>query len=124
MRKTLFRSKSVTTKVTDTEYAELEQLATAKNMNLSEWVRSELLRPPSSPSTEVLLPEILALRSIIVNTLYSMARGKTVTAEAMQALIDQADRDRLQLAHERLTNQPKMMTSERPIKALEGNSRG
>jgi len=100
------RIKSVSTKVSEEEFAALEALARARKLTLSEWVRAELLEPrgaESGAANEVLLGEVLALRSILINLLFSVSQGKPVTAEAMAELIARADGDKSKRAMERLT---------------------
>ncbi len=93
VRPSILRTKSVTTKVTEAEYARLEELAALAGVNLSEWIRGRLLRDeqPSGESEGVVLAEVLALRTILMNLLFSISRGEPVTAEQMQALIERAD---------------------------------
>ena len=100
------RIKSVSTKVSEEEFAALEARARARKLTLSEWVRAELLEPrgaESGAANEVLLGEVLALRSILINLLFSVSQGKPVTAEAMAELIARADGDKSKRAMERLT---------------------
>ena len=64
------RTKSVGTKVSEAEFALLEERARGAGMRLAEWVREALLSAPaeSGPdSGEVALSEILALRSLLLN---------------------------------------------------------
>ena len=91
------RIKSVSTKVSEEEFAGLESRARARKLTLSEWVRAELLEPrggESGAGTEVLLGEVLALRTILINLLFSLTNGKPVTPEAMRELIEKADGDK------------------------------
>ena len=100
------RIKTVSTKVSEEEFAALEARARARKLTLSEWVRAELLEPrggDSGAGMEVLLGEVLALRSILMNLLFSLSNGKPVTAEAMAELIARADGDKSKRAMERLT---------------------
>ena len=100
------RIKSVSTKVSEEEFVALESRARARKLTLSEWVRAELLEPrggESGAGTEVLLGEVLALRSILINLLFSVSQGKPVTAESMAELIARADGDKSRRAMERLT---------------------
>ena len=72
----VMRTKSVGTKVTDGEYAMLESLAGGRP--LSEWVRQVLLSVVTRhPIEEVLLAELLALRTILLNLHFSLANGET-----------------------------------------------
>ena len=46
------------------------------------------------------MAELVALRAILLNVLFKLANGQTVTAEEMQRLIDRADSDKLAQARE------------------------
>lgn len=106
MVKLPLRSKSVGTKVTEAEFAALEMQAQARQLTLSEWVRADLLEPrrmESGAAGEVLLREVLALRMILLNFLFSLTNGEAVTPEALQELIARADGGKSRRAMERLT---------------------
>jgi hypothetical protein len=99
------RTKSVTTKITESEYVRLEGMAALSGLNLSEWIRGMLWnvgRPDGD--TEVLLRELLALRSVLLNLLFCIAKGERVTAEQMQAFIERADKDKMRRALEKLSS--------------------
>ena len=100
------RIKSVSTKVSEEEFAALEVRARGRKLTLSEWVRAELLEPRTDgggAAAEVLLGEVLALRTILLNLMFSLTNGKAVTPEAMRELIEKADGDKSRRAMERLT---------------------
>jgi hypothetical protein len=100
------RTKSVSTKVSEEEFVALESRARARKLTLSEWVRAELLEPKDdggAAADEVLLGEVLALRTILMNLLFFISNGKSVTPEAMRELIEKADGDKERRAMERLT---------------------
>jgi hypothetical protein len=65
------RTKSVGTKVSEAEFAMLEERARASGLTLSEWVRDVLLAAPVEPgaelASEAVLAEVLALRSLFLN---------------------------------------------------------
>lgn len=106
MVKLPMRNKSVGTKVTDAEFATLEAQAQARKLTVSEWVRTELLSSRGGEmetGTGVLLGELLALRTILINLLFSLSNGEPVTPEAMKDLIERADSDKDRRAMERLT---------------------
>jgi hypothetical protein len=48
------------------------------------------------------MAELVALRAILLNVLFRLANGQTLTAEEMQGLIVRADSDKLRKARERL----------------------
>jgi hypothetical protein len=79
MVKPPLRTKSVGTKVSDAEYAALEARARASNLTLSEWVRDVLLASPpeagADAGSQMLLAELLALRTILINLLFSISRS-------------------------------------------------
>jgi len=100
MVKPVFRRKSIGTKVSEEEYAQLEALAGGRA--LSEWVREVLLRElegrQARAADETVLAEVLALRTILLNLHFTVAKGEAITAEGMQAIIDRADATKLQKA--------------------------
>ena len=104
MVKLALRNKSVGTKVTATEFEALEGRAHAQKLTLSEWVRTELLDTKKDDGNEVLLGELLALRAILINLLFSLGKGERLTAEAMKELIERADRDKVNRAAGRRTD--------------------
>jgi hypothetical protein len=82
------RTKSVGTKVSEAEFALLEERARGAGMRLAEWVREALLAAPVEPgmgsgvdSGAVALAEVLALRSLLLNLHFRAAKGEPV-AEA------------------------------------------
>ena len=95
MVKLALRNKSVGTKVSEAEFEALERRAHAQKLTLSEWVRAELLDIRKDDGEEVLLGELLALRAILINLLFSLGKGERLTTEAMKELIERADRDKV-----------------------------
>ncbi len=66
------RTKSVSTKVSEEEFVALESRARARKLTLSEWVRAE-------PGRRFFSREVLALRTILMNLLFSLSNGKPAT---------------------------------------------
>lgn len=96
------RTKSVGTKVSDAEYATLEERARASGQTLSEWVREALLSFSTGPeASEVVLAEVLALRTLFLNLQFRADKGPLTEAE-MRGLIERADSVKLERARERL----------------------
>jgi hypothetical protein len=100
------RTRTVGCKMTDSEAERLTAVAEQDGMTLGEWVREVLLeradgRKPSVIE-ETLLAEVLALRTILLNLHFTVAKGETITAEEMQAIIDRADAGKAKKAAERL----------------------
>ena len=124
MVKPPLRTKSVGTKVSDIEFAALEARARAHNLTLSEWVRDVLLASPSADEagagTHVLLGELLALRTILLNLIFLIAKGEPPTPEQMQALIERADSEKARRAMEKLGDAPLRVTSEaEPVEGVD-----
>ena len=103
--KAAIRTKSVGTKVTEAEYARLEFCASDAGLSISEWCRSVLLErtEPAIPSQGeiVMLAEILALRTILLNLQFAIANGEVPTGDQMQVLVDRADQNKATKAAER-----------------------
>jgi hypothetical protein len=100
------RTKSVGTKVTEAEYARLEACACEEGLSVSEWCRNVVLERTNgdrpTETQKVTLAEILALRTILLNLHFAVAREETITADAMQTIIERADRDKARKVLERL----------------------
>ena len=97
----VLRTMSVGTKVTADEYAVLAALA--GEQSISEWTRDTLLRAATPDhGASVIVGELLALRTILLNLHFAVCRGEPVTQETMQRFIDRADLDKVHKAHELL----------------------
>src|SRR4029078_8459212 len=87
------RTRTVSTKVSEDDYALLKQLA--GDQRVGEWVRDVLfkavLAERSAEDNRTILGELLALRKILLNLQFSVAVGEPVTRDRMLALIDEAD---------------------------------
>jgi hypothetical protein len=95
------RTKCLSTKVTDEDYTRFEVLA--GEQRVSAWARDVLLHEVTAKPLEVIvLAELLALRTIVLNLQFALASGETPTVDAMQRLIDRVDRDKLGKAQERI----------------------
>src|SRR5260370_3095865 len=100
------RTKSVSTKVSDEEYAQFEALA--GEQTISEWARDVLLKATKPNAGEqTVLAEVLALRTILLNIHFAISQGQTLTVEEMQQLIQRADQNKLSKAPQRLSEAEK-----------------
>ena len=98
------RTKSVGTKVSEAEFAMLEERAQAAGLTLSEWVREVLLAAPmdgAGETGEVILAEVLALRTLFLNLQFRQGQGPMTEAE-MRTLIERADAVKGERARERI----------------------
>ena len=111
MVKPPLRTKTLGTKVSEEEFAQLEGAASERGLTLSEWCRETLLASVNGQDEksadaggtgQALMAELVALRAILLNVLFKLANGEKPTAEEMQRLIDRADADKLKKARERL----------------------
>ena len=87
------------------EHAQIVRVADGRG--LSEWVREVLLGMVApQPADHVLLAEVLALRTIVLNMQFAVASGEPLTTDAMKRLIDRADDEKHRRAFERLIAPP------------------
>jgi hypothetical protein len=103
------RTKSVGTKVSEAEFAMLEERARANGQTLSEWVRDVLLSAPAEPgaeASEIVLAEVLALRTLFLNLQFRTSNGGhgqgPMTEAEMRGLIERADAVKGDRARERM----------------------
>jgi hypothetical protein len=108
------RTKSIGTKVSEEEFAALEECARQADMTLSEWVRAVLLAAPGVelPDDEaalagrVALAEVLALRTLFLNLQFRASNGGQaqgpMTEAEMRGLIERADAVKGDRARERI----------------------
>ncbi len=106
------RTKSATAKVTEEEYQQLEAAAKARGLTTSEWCREALLAGLNSgPATQInseqiastdmaILSELLGVRMLLLNLLYPLGRGESLTTEKVQAIVSRADAEKLSAAIE------------------------
>ena len=89
-RTTVVRNATVCLKLTQQEVELLDQIATAKGVARSEWMRDVILRELRGDSAnDPSLAEILGVRLLLVNVLRPLAAGQRVTPEAFDKLLDE-----------------------------------
>lgn len=97
-----YRTKCIGVRVTDADFARLQARADSEGKSLGEWSRDVLLervedcKPTRAERTVV--SEILALRTILLNVLFSLAKGKVISEGEMTELIERADAEKLKRA--------------------------
>jgi hypothetical protein len=106
MPKPRLRTKSITAKVTEEEYARLQGDAQAQQQTLSDWARKALLAQlvpnQASLAEEAILAELLGLRMLFLNTVQILGRKEELTTEQLRKLIERIDREKQGKAAERL----------------------
>ncbi len=99
------RTKSVGSKVTEAEYTLFEACASKAGLSISEWCRSVLLERTKTPKAswihQIVLSEVLALRTILLNLHFAISKGEVPTADQLQGLIERADQNKAIKAAER-----------------------
>ena len=106
-----FRTKTIATRLTPGELAEVEAVAESASQSLAEWLRETALRAarqrPADP-IELLLAEVWALRYTLLNLFHSKAKaaseGTQVLPDSIVKIRDQADAMKLQKAHKTLAD--------------------
>ena len=89
-KKTVFRNATVCFKLTQQEVELLDQIATAKGVGRSEWMRDVILRELRGDSAnDPSLAEILGVRLLLVNVLRPLAAGQRLAPEAFDKLLDE-----------------------------------
>jgi len=101
-----YRTRSIGVRVAEADFARLQALADAEGRPLGEWCREVLLdrvkRRPPTLAEKAVVSEVLALRTILLNVLFSLAKGKVITEQEMTDLIERADAEKLNRAMQRL----------------------
>jgi hypothetical protein len=101
-----FRTKTIATRLTPGELAEVEAAAENGGQSLAEWLREAALRAarqrPADP-IELLLAEVWAMRYTLLNLFHSEAKatseGTQLQPDSIVKIRDQADAVKLQKAH-------------------------
>jgi len=107
--RTIFRAKTVATRLSIEELEEVESAAKRDGKTLAEWLRATVLREarqrPADP-VELILAELSATRSMLLNcfllTAQAGAEGKQLLPETVLKIRDKADALKLQIARKML----------------------
>jgi mobilization protein NikA len=113
-----FRTKTIATRLTPGELAEVEATAESAGQSLAEWLRETALRAarqrPADP-IELLLAEVWALRYTLLNLFHSTAKaaseGTQLLPDSIGKIRDQADAMKLQKAHKSPLTRPLLCNS-------------
>lgn len=106
-----FRSKTIATRLTPDELAEVESGAERAGKPLSEWLRETALaasRRRSADPIELLLAEVWALRFAVLSLFHAgaqaAAEGKPLLPESVLKIRDRADGRKVEQARQMLAN--------------------
>ncbi len=98
------RTRTASTKVTDSEFAELEAFAAQRGQSVSEWIRqtllSEVRNQNKSATTLHIFTELIAIQLLLMNTLGPLIRGEKMTAEHLDVLFRQVQSSKRSKAQE------------------------
>jgi hypothetical protein len=101
-----YRTKCIGVRVTEADFARLQAIAELEGKSLGEWSRDVLLgrveNPKPTRAEQTMVSEVLALRTILLNVLFSLAKGKVISEAEMSDLIERADAEKLKRAIQRL----------------------
>jgi hypothetical protein len=109
------RNRTVSTKLTEAEFAEVERLAEGRNQWLSEWVRDILLsvvRDQQPQQGGVAFAEIQAIRLLLINTLEPLLRGDKMSPEQFKELLQYVKANKRKAAKEMLASYAEAVTEE------------
>lgn len=97
-----YRAKSIATRLTEAEFAEVEYAAITAGKRVAEWLRDTALtqaRTSQESTDSILLGEIMAMRSLMVN-LFAKASEGPISSEDMRKMSLYADSIKEQKARE------------------------
>jgi|SRR5580658_943704 hypothetical protein len=111
-----FRIRTASTKVTQSEFAELEHAATESGLRLSEWIREVLFRElrdsdhinsgDGANYAKRLLTEVVGLQVFLTHVLSVMSRGEWLDADQFEEITRQVKAKKHRWAQEILAQQP------------------
>ena len=88
--KTVFRNTTRCLKLTGEEARMVDEVATAKGVARSEWMRDVILRElRCQPAPDPSLAEVVGVRLLLVNVLRPLAAGQSMSLETFDKLLDQ-----------------------------------
>jgi uncharacterized protein (DUF1778 family) len=106
-----FRTKTISTRLTPDELAEIEASAERAGQPLSEWLRETALRAARerpANSTELVLAEVWAVRNMLLSLFHTGAQatveGRPMLPESVSQIRDWADARKLEQARAMLAN--------------------
>lgn len=114
-----YRAKSIATRLTEAEFAEVESAAAKAGKKVAEWLRDAALiqaRASQVPTDPILLAEIMGMRSLMLN-LFARASEGPISIEDLRKMSAHADSLKEQRAAEFLTQRGVRNGSEKPEKA-------
>jgi len=109
------RNRTVSTKLTEAEFAAVERLAEGRSQWLSEWVRDVLLgvvRDQQPQQNGAAFTEMQAIRLLLINTLEPLLRGDKMSPEQFKELLQYVKANKRKAAKEILASYNEGTTEE------------
>ena len=101
------RVKTASTKITESEFAELEAFASQHGQSVSEWIRQTLLSEVRSQrntaTTLHVFTELVGIQLLLMNTLGPLIRGEKLSGENLDAVLRQVQSSKVRKAQELLS---------------------
>ena len=100
-----WRTKVLSIRLTTDEWAAIAHAAAGQS--LSTWTRATLLRAVAAPpADQILLAEILAVRTLVLHVQMAVNNGEALTTEHLERLMVRVDQDTMRDARARLAPRP------------------
>jgi hypothetical protein len=101
------RTQTASTKLTEAEFSELENVAASNGVSPGEWIREVLLREMRRATgrdpTQVLLTEIIGLQMFLTNALAPLVQGDKLSSEQYEDLMRHVKGNKHKAAQQALT---------------------
>ena len=88
------RTHTISTKLTERDFALIEAGAAAVGETVSSWARRILLAGLQRSEVQSLIAEILAVRSLLINLLVPLHRSGHLSDDQIRSLVDRVDREK------------------------------
>ena len=92
------RTRTVSTKLTECDFALIEARATAEGETVSSWARRILRAGLQQSGTETVTAEILATRSLLINLLVPLHRNGHLSDDQIRSLVQRVDMEKMSWA--------------------------
>lgn len=105
------RNMTLNTKLTEREFAEVEQFCETHRVAFGEWVREIVLREARNEHARLaLMGEITGLRLLLINTLEPLLHGDKMTAEQFKEMLRYVKANKRKAAEDALASYAEMST--------------
>ncbi len=107
------RNITLNTKLTRTEYAEVERHCESLGLGFGEWLRDVVLREVRNNAERVaVIGEITGLRLLLINTLEPLLRGDKMTAEQFKEMLRYVKANKRKAAEDALASYAERSTEQ------------